>query len=140
MPEGSPLEVLRQLHLRSAGELPLYEPTNGSHSNFTWDDLARRTSVPNLKALVADAWLDYPDELTFEDEQVGIRYEEDGTIVLTLTYEQAGALLPGFREETLPRAWSGRPITFAVDNGEGGTPLTCPIDELDQLRGLFASE
>ncbi|PWT95843.1 MAG: hypothetical protein C5B53_10845 [Candidatus Melainabacteria bacterium] len=139
MPNGTPLEVLQDMHVRSLGELPICEPRNGPHKPLSWADLARLTKVRNLQALVADAWLDFPDTVNVGNEQLPVYYAEDGTITVVVNYAQAACLLPDFSEEILPRTWSGRPVVIAVEGG-GGEPLTCPLDELDALRQLFAEQ
>jgi hypothetical protein len=141
MPEGTPLEVLREMHRRGAKQLPLYEPRNGSCKPLSWADLAKHTRVPDLQTRVAEAWLvHFPDFLPVGQDWLPVQYGEKCTIRVTFTHEQAVRLLPTFSLDPIPQAWSGRSITIEVEDDQGGEPFAYPIEELDILRQLYAGE
>lgn len=135
LPEGNPLQVVQEMSRRSRGAVPFPKKTAG---NPSWADLARSARRSDLQALVAETWLDFPDELRAGEDRLPVRYAENGNITVNVPGSIAPTLLPGLKRDALPGAWAGRRIIVAVDLGSG-EPLTASIDELDTLQELLSA-
>jgi hypothetical protein len=131
MPEGPPVELLREGHVRTRGVLPWIE---GCSTKLSWADLAKRTGQPDLKVQVAQGWLDFADDVQIGEGWFPVRYEDDQdrTIVVIIEHAQAVALLEQLSTERLPESWLGRPIKIEVDFGDG-QPITVSIEDLGSL-------
>jgi hypothetical protein len=136
LPDGSPLEIARELRRRSPEYIPLLEPPSGSTANPGWRDLADWAQLPDLQAMLARTWASFPNHLRVGEHWCQVEYADNLSITLIIAGEHTAILVSNLIPDDLPAAWSGRAVSISVDSGDGH-PFTCAFEELSTLKELL---